>query len=238
MRENLKTVLALCLFVFIGLGFMVLDTYRMTGRWVSSPTLARRSDDGAKEILPIEDLMREHGVLNRLLLIYEELIRRAEEKEHFPKGVLIKVLALVRTFIEDYHEKLEETYIFPLFEKHAIERDLVKTLISQHVAGRGITDELQKLVKDAKPAIESMVYLMKEFIRMYRPHEAREDTELFPKIHDLITAEELKELGEKFEEREEQLFGKHGFERVVDKVATLEKELDIYQLDQFTPKPG
>jgi hypothetical protein len=31
------------------------------------------------------------------------------------------------------------------------------------------------------------------------------------------------------------LFGEDGFENIVKKVAALEKELNIYKLDQFTP---
>jgi hypothetical protein len=48
-----------------------------------------RSDDKAKddkkkdeeEVSAPEDLMREHGVLNRILLIYEEGLRRLRAKE-------------------------------------------------------------------------------------------------------------------------------------------------------------
>lgn len=83
--------------------------------------------------------------------------------------------------------------------------------------------------------IPEVTELMHEFITMYRPHEAREDTELFPKIHDLITAKELDELGDKFEDEEKAFFGEHGFENIVHQVENIEKELGIYELDQFTP---
>jgi hypothetical protein len=33
-----------------------------------------------------------------------------------------------------------------------------------------------------------------------------------------------------------QLFGEDGFERIVDRVATIEKTLGIYDLAQFTPR--
>jgi hypothetical protein len=45
----------------------------------------------------------------------------------------------------------------------------------------------------------------------------------------------LKKIGEKFEELEHALFGRNGFEKMVEKVAKIEKNLDIYQLEQFTP---
>lgn len=202
---------------------------------ISPACSSTSSAEIAQDILPIEDLMREHGVLNRLLLIYEEIIRRQEHKEPFPMEQLSKTIILIKTFIEDYHEKLEKTYIFPLFEKKQLELELVKTLRAQHESGRIVTNKIKQLIASQKPDLAEISRLMKEFITMYRPHEAREDTELFPKIHDLVTAQEFRALGKKFEDREEELFGKNGFEKIVSQVAALEKELGIYQLDQFTP---
>ena len=42
----------------------------------------------------------------------------------------------MRKFVEDYHEKLEENFIFPEFEKKKKLVDLVKVLREQHQAGR------------------------------------------------------------------------------------------------------
>ena len=71
---------------------------------------------------------------------------------------------------------------------------------------------------------------------MYRPHEAREDTVLFPALHKLVSAKKLKDLGEQFEKEEDRLFGEEGFEKTVEQVAAIEKQLGIYNLAQFTPK--
>jgi hemerythrin-like domain-containing protein len=70
---------------------------------------------------------------------------------------------------------------------------------------------------------------------MYNPHSAREDTVVFPVLHELVTQEEFKELGERFEEIEEQKFGKDGFKHIVNEVAKIEKVLGIYNLAHFTP---
>jgi len=44
--------------------------------------------------------------------------------------------------------------------------------------------------------------LLRSFARMYRPHEAREDTVLFPALRSVVTRPELSELGEQFEAKE------------------------------------
>lgn len=52
---------------------------------------------------------------------------------------------------------------------------------------------------------------------MYRPHEAREDTVLFPAFRKLVSHHEYGALGEAFEKNEHQLFGQDGFETMVGK---------------------
>lgn len=190
------------------------------------------------EIPLTEDLMREHGVLNRVLLIYEEIIKRIENNIDFQIDTLINTANIIKSFIEDYHEKLEETYLFPIFEKQKKEVRLIKTLRNQHNKGREITAQLQKLSsknKLDKSTKKSIKNALQKFIRMYRPHEAREDTILFPQVRSLISETEFKELGEKFEDLEHKLFGEKGFETMVKKVERIEKELEIYNLEQFTP---
>ena len=59
---------------------------------------------------------------------------------------------------------------------------------------------------------------------------------LFPALHKIIPAKKLKELGEQFEKEEDRLFGEEGFEKTVEQVATIEKQLGIYDLAGFTPK--
>ena len=70
---------------------------------------------------------------------------------------------------------------------------------------------------------------------MYRPHAAREDTIIFPTLHEIATPSQLADLGERFEDVEHERFGKEGFESVVRQVEELERALGTYELAQFTP---
>src|SRR5207245_1475312 len=144
---------------------------------------------------------------------------------------------IVRRFIEEYHEKLEEDHLFPRFEKAGALVDLVAVLRAQHEAGRRVTADVLGLAPavagDARNR-QTLVSRLRSFIRMYRPHEAREDTILFPALHRLIPEREYRALGDRFERREHELFGERGFEGVVDEVAAIEKSLGIYDLAQFT----
>lgn len=146
----------------------------------------------------------------------------------------------MRQFVEDYHEKLEENFIFPEFEKRGRLAELVKVLREQHQAGRRVTDLIlrnaQREAFGSAPARGDLASAYQAFIRMYRPHEAREDTVLFPALHDLLPARRLEELGEQFEKEEDRLFGHEGFGKTVEKIAAIEKQLGIDELSQFTPR--
>jgi hemerythrin-like domain-containing protein len=184
--------------------------------------------------------MREHGVLKRILLVYEEAERRLKAGgSDLPPEAVHKSATLIRSFIEDYHEKLEEDFLFPRYRQANKLVDLVDVLSAQHQAGRQLTDRTLQLATSSALKDDAnrkrLAATLRQFVRMYAPHEAREDTVLFPALRKIVTPNEYDALGEDFEEKEHKLFGEGGFEAIVDKVAAIEKELGIYDLAQFTP---
>lgn len=221
-------------FLFLFISSFILQTYLS-----AAPQLPRDQADEQEEVSPSEDLMREHGILNRLLLIYQEMARRIDNHESLDTQSLEAAARLVRSFLEDYHEKLEEDFIFPKFEKAGKQVELVKTLRQQHQAGRQVTDYVLAHANDnsLKDDIQKMLMsdYLKIYIRIFRPHEAREDTVLFPEFKRLVSKEEYNRLGDMFEDKEHELFGENGFEDTVKKVAEIEKKLGIYNLSDFTP---
>lgn len=199
----------------------------------AAPLLAADKDE---DVSPAEDLMREHGVLKRVLLIYRHIADRIESKQDFPPDAVTGSAKLIRDFVENYHEKLEEDYLFPRFRKAGKLVDLVETLNTQHQRGRALTDRTLQLASSKDPAQRARLReALLKFVHMYEPHEAREDTVLFPAFHKLVSKHEYDALGEEFEKKENQLFHGDGFEKNVDAVAKLEKELGIYDLSKFTP---
>lgn len=198
-----------------------------------------KKEDEEMEISPAEDLMQEHGLLNRILFIYDHCKIRLLDKQDCDLSFLNRSAGLIRQFVEDYHEKQEEDYLFLRFEKSNTLIPLVSTLRTQHKAGRDITDQITLLTK-VQNATETdkqkLIRLLSEFNIMYRPHEAREDTVLFPAFRKLVSKHEYDSLGEEFENNEHKLFGEGGFETMVNKVEEIEKGLGIYELSQFTPK--
>lgn len=193
------------------------------------------------DVGPVEDLMREHGVLRRVLLIFEEAACRIDGGRELPTGTVNDAADVVRRFINEYHEQLEEIYLFPRFEKARRQTDLVKVLLRQHRASQDLTESILHVTGAAVFKMpenrRQLARLLRQFLWLYRPHAAREDTVLFPAFRDLVSCREYRQMGERFEEREHDLFGADGFGRMVDRVAGIEKTLGLYDINQFTP-PG
>jgi hemerythrin-like domain-containing protein len=190
------------------------------------------------EVTATEDLMREHGVLRRVLLIFDDLEAKLRQGREFPSQVLTEASGLIRRFIEDYHEELEEKHVFPRFEKAGKLVGLVKILRRQHEAGRKITSFLLSptAAGAADPVGRQKVAdYLHAFARMYRPHAAREDTVLFPALRGVVSPGEFHEMSDRFEDQEVARFGRGGYEKIVAQVAGLEKTLGIEDLAQFTP---
>jgi len=196
----------------------------------------KQAADGDEDVSTNEDLMREHGILKRVLLAYDEIIRRIHAKEDFPREAVTAGATIIRRFVEDYHEKLEEDHLFPRFRKADKLTDLVAVLLAQHQAGRRLTDGIRANPAKSDDERARLAADLAAFNRMYAPHEAREDTVLFPALHKIVSPHEYDAMGEEFEKIEQTTFGGDGFDIYLDKVEELEKQLDIYDLAKFTPK--
>ncbi len=223
---------------FVG-GAAVAGGLMLAGCSGSSTPTETTAEGAEEEVSPAEDLMREHGVLKRVLLVYRECIRRIDGDEELSPDIVIASAALIRRFVEDYHEKIEEEFLFPRFRTAGKLVDLVGVLETQHVRGRDVTQMIErrsslaalKQKKDRQPLADALHL----FVRMYEPHEAREDTVLFPAFRTIVSPNEYAALGEEFENKEHQMFGEDGFEMNVDQVAKIEMQVGIYDLSQFTP---
>ncbi len=203
----------------------------------------KRDEDKEKEVSAVEDLMREHGVIRRAILVYRDMAAKLRAKPTSLDPALLRRTAMMfRTFGEDYHEKkLEETHIFPTIKKAGgPAAAYVDVLIGQHQRGRELTDYILAVVGKGAIAAgetETLARVLDSVELMYEHHAAREDTVVFPAWKDALTAHQLDEMGETFEEIEHRQFGKDGFEDAVAQIAHVEQMLGIDDIAQFTAPP-
>lgn len=211
-----------------------------------SSTAAKSSAEAGEEgeVTANEDLMREHGVLRRILIVYREIAPRiADEPPDLDIPAVAAAASLFQTFGERYHEQmLEEQHVFPLVRKAGGKgAGLIDTLLAQHQRGREITAYILDQSKSGRIATgagPAMSRAMFSFARMYEAHTAREDTVIFPAFKKSLGEKAFNELGDQFEEIEHRMFGGDGFDIALDKVAQVERALGVADLAQFTARPA
>jgi hemerythrin-like domain-containing protein len=194
-----------------------------------------------KKVGAVEDLMREHGLLRRVLLAYRQIATQLRGGAKIDPKPLRQAAQLFRDFGENYHERmLEQAYIFPtLRQGESPAAVLVPTLVMQHDRGREITEYVRTVTgKGTIGDAEAMARALETLVVMYENHAAREDTIVFPAWKAGLSDKQLREMSETFEDIEHRQFGKDGFDDALKQVAAVEETFGVTDLAQFTaPAP-
>lgn len=222
------------LFIARGAAVVAAAALLQPAAWVPSPASAQA---GGADVTAMEELMLEHGVLSRLLLVCERIVSNMGSKETaVSPEVTGEAAEVIASYVQEYHEKLEEKYVFPPMRERMPE--LVQVLTRQHAAGRVHINRIRRLaeeqVMDSPQNRASIIASFRGFIAMYRPHKAREDTVLFPAFRTVMPPTDLEGLAGIFQKEEKALGVEYDFDSVVERVEKLEKELEIFDLSRFT----
>jgi hemerythrin-like domain-containing protein len=207
---------------------------------------AKQEGEGEKEVSATEDLMREHGVLRRVLVVYAESAKvlRSQPTRIDPAS-LADAARLFRSFGENYHEKiLEEQYVFPEVRQGGGDvAGLVGVLLTQHQRGREITNYIEQVGNAGRIGngrADRLADVMESMVRMYNAHATWEDTVVFQAWKTQQSESRLKELSERFEDIERRQFGKDGFDDALQRISRIEQALGMHDLDRYTAQspPG
>lgn len=204
---------------------------------------SKEREGGEGEVTANEDLMREHGILRRILTVYREVAPKIVANAAAVDAPAIADAArLFQAFGERYHEQLlEEQHIFPIVRKAGGEAaELVDTLLAQHARGREITGYILDRTSSGRIGAgdaEPIARTLSAFARMYEPHAAREDTIVFPAFKNAVGLKGYEELGDQFEAIERKEFGGDGFDMAADRIAAIERRLGTADLASFTAPP-
>jgi len=237
-RELLRNSIA---FGTAGLGVATALSAPLLGQPVPEESKKKGANEKEPEVTATEDLMREHGVIRRALLVYYEVIPKLRQNPgSIDAAALQQTAKLFRTFGEDYHERmLEEQHIFPLIRKQGSELARYADILTrQHQRGREVTDYVIAVTNSGKVSAahaEPLAKVFESFVLMYENHAAREDTIVFPAWKKNFTDKQLDEIGDQFEDIEHKMFGRDGFEDAEKKISHIESELGFADLAQFTP---
>ncbi|HTZ42829.1 MAG TPA: hemerythrin domain-containing protein [Jatrophihabitans sp.] len=192
--------------------------------------------DPARPPSPGEDLMTEHGVLKRLLLGYQAVADQLAAGHTPPAGAITDAAEIIADYIEGFHEGLEEAYVFPRVRDR--EPALVRTLLTQHDRGRHLTAAISTAASEdlgSAAVRRDLRRYLTLFIGMYAPHEAWEDTVIFPALRTAVPQRTLDELAERFADLQNAQYGDHALAQLLSRVTGVEQQLGIDDLNAVTP---
>lgn len=186
----------------------------------------------------VEFLDRQHGLLHRAVFILEEVRGGMDARMDLPPEIIQGTIDVIRRFVVDFHQKMEEKHIYPAFESAKKMGGLVGVLREQHEAGAQLVEVLKQLAAEFSARDlekrRTMASAIHKLGRMYRAHADREDTVLFPVLRQVVTPKAYEQLNAEFRKAEIQAGGLHAYEDAVQKLSGYENLLSIGDLSAFT----
>jgi hemerythrin-like domain-containing protein len=192
-----------------------------------------------KVATPVENLMKEHGVLMRILGIYDKVVDDVASGKELNVSAINRTAEISRGYIGKHHDACEERYVFPKFREADYIVDIVTELHNQHVAAVMITDRMLALSSidgDLDDSCQrTLINLCTAISRMYRPHMSWEQSIVFPVFYDIVTPDYIKKIQKEMEAEERKMLGDTGFRGLVGRLSEIEKQAGTYDLHSYTP---
>lgn len=159
----------------------------------------------------IEDLKREHRVIELVLTGLEHIARRAEAERRVDRERADKALEILRNFADRCHHGKEERHLFRLMEERGVPRESgpIGVMLTEHEQGRAhvraLLESVAEAAAGAEQAVGSFAEQAADYVALLRQHIQKEDNVLYPMAERLFSQADDERLVEAFEaiERDE-----------------------------------
>lgn len=146
---------------------------------------------------PIEPLMTEHRLIERMIKLMESEIQRMKQNSP-PKSAFINtVVDFMKTYADQLHHGKEEDILFRDLAQKKISAEHKKTmddLVHEHVLGRGNVKRLleahDKYLLGEKDSVQEIVKNMEVLVKFYPKHIEKEDRHFFLPVMDYFNEQE------------------------------------------------
>jgi len=172
----------------------------------------------------VKDFMFEHSILDRIMLLFEKIIK---SNKNISSKYIKTLITIIKVLIEHHHEKMEEKYVFPMITTHE-NKKIVDRLIYEHKLSKQITNKIIKYSMNDEIYNKNLNLIKKlliYFIRMYRYHESYENIQIYPEFERNITKQEYNKINDLVEENEKMILGKINISDIINVIIKIEKIL-------------
>lgn len=177
---------------------------------------------------PIEILMAEHRVIERVLTALEVGTERLDQGGKVDAGFFMEATEFIRGFADGCHHQKEEGVLFKAMAEAGMptEEGPIAVMLAEHEQARAYTRDLleaaQKLQAGDEHAAAKVIHNARGYAALLRQHIAKEDGVLFPMAGSVISASQQTEVEADFQRIEHQ----DAAEGIHDKYLALAEKLE------------
>ncbi len=163
-------------------------------------------------MVPIEPLMVEHRMIERMIKLLQGELKAMDRRETVDAGLIEVAVDFFRFYVDRCHHGKEEGILFaelaskPLSDEH---RRTMDSLAQEHVAARGAVGQLlldkERFRKGAQEALTGIRSSIQELLDLHPRHIDTEDNHFFRPIMEYFSIEEQETITRRFAEFDRKL---------------------------------
>jgi hemerythrin-like domain-containing protein len=179
-------------------------------------------------MLPTEDLMNEHRVIERMLRVVDRACDRIEKGQEVEQELFVSAADFFKNFADKCHHSKEEKLLFEKMQERGVSGEVgpIAVMLREHQDGRVHVKRIAELsaTKMSKKTKDGLVKASRSYMDLLSKHIQKEDNILYPMANQILTKDDQEELLKGFEEVEEKVMGPGVHERYHHMIEGWEKE--------------
>jgi hemerythrin-like domain-containing protein len=168
-------------------------------------------------MLPTDDLMNEHRVIERMLGVVDRACDRIEKGQEVEQELFVGAADFFKNFADKCHHSKEEKLLFEKMQERGVSGEVgpIAVMLREHQDGRAHVKRIAELsaTKTSKKTTEGLVEASRSYVDLLSKHIQKEDNILYPMANQILTKEDQEELEKGFEAVEEKVMGPGVHER-------------------------
>ena len=163
----------------------------------------------------IEDLQNEHHAILSSLQILDTIARRLDRGLDVQRRDIHDFIGFLQEFADKCHHGKEDVILFPALIKAGMAEKggLIGIMLSEHAKGRQLIKEMDVAVS-GKEDHGKFSKAAREYSDLLQAHIGKENDVLFPAAQDALSAPQLDQIHEAFEQHEQKVMGVGGHEEL------------------------
>jgi len=179
-------------------------------------------------MLPTEDLMNEHRVIERMLGVVDRACDRIERGQEVDQELFVNAADFFRNFADKCHHGKEESLLFQKMQERGVSGEVgpIAVMLREHQDGRAHVKKMTELsaAKMSEKTKGGLVKASRSYVDLLSKHIQKEDNILYPMANQILTKDDQEELLKGFEEVEEKVMGPGVHERYHRMIEEWEKK--------------